>query len=274
MKINVKTLYFEGAGCVSRADVPNCRIRTAFHLDNGNAVYLELSGMETTRNSAHIYRQFKNYGVVDHCYCITGTWDDGTSRHKYEKSGFAFEYTLDNILAFVNSLGASFDAVEVLPDLAGYRVHGEGRNKYNFGDEFVKDSDLLEARQSIDEQIRQKEKARGEKSICYSLWVDRDDPAILHYKNFRTHEEFDICVDIPKDPSEMPILNKSNAFVGAVYAGAGWVQKIYRITEEYAERYDLMYLDRCEVSNYGDIALPGSDIYRRKSRPAGVVVPF
>lgn len=274
MKTNIKTLYFEGAGCVSRADVPNCRIRTAFHLDNGNAVYLELSGMETTRNSAPIYKEFKNYGVVDHCYCITGVWDDGHSRHKYEKSGFAFEYTLANILAFVNSLGASFDAVEVLPDLAGYRVHGEGRNRYNFGDEFKKDCDLLEARQNIDEQIRQKEKARGEKSICYSLWVDRDDPAILHYKNFRTNECFDICVDIPKDPNKMPVLNKSNAFVGAVYAGAGWLQKVYRITEEYAERYELMYLDRCEVSNYGDIALPGSDVYRHKSCDVGVVVPF
>lgn len=272
MKTNVKTLYFEGAGCAPIANVPNCRIRTAFHLDDGRPVYLEMSGMRTTRCTAPCYKKFTNYGVIDHLHFIPGYGDD--RREFGFEPGYGIEYNLENILAFVNSLGASFDAVEVLPDLAGYRVHGEGRNKYNFGDEFVKDSDLLEARKNIDEQIRQKEMARGEKSICYSLWVDRDDPAILHYKNFRTHEEFDICVAIPKGPTEMPILNKSNAFVGAVYAGAGWVQKIYRITEEYAERYDLMYLDRCEVSNYGDIALAGSDVYRRKSSPAGVAVPF
>ena len=51
MKANTtrKTLYFEGAGCAPRAYVPNCRIRTAFHLDDGRPVYLEISGMETTR---------------------------------------------------------------------------------------------------------------------------------------------------------------------------------------------------------------------------------
>lgn len=259
-----KTLYFEGAGCVARGDVPNCRIRTAFHLDNGNAVYLEISGMETTRCTAPIYKGFKNYGVIDHCFCITGTWEDGTSRHKTERSGFAFEYCMDEILHFVNSLGASFDAVEVLPDLAGYRVHAD-KGGYNFGDEFRKDDELLTARQQIDEQIRQKEIARGEKSICYSLWVDSEDPAILHYKNFRTGENFDICVAVPNDSKKLPVLHKSNAVVGACYAGCGYLLKVYRITEEYAERYDLMYLDRCEVSNYGDCALGGSDVYRRKS---------
>ena len=260
---NVKTLYFEGAGCVPRADVPNCRIRTAFHLDNGNAVYLEISGMETTRSSAPIYKDFENYGVVDHCYCITGTWDDGTSRHKTERSTFAFEYNMDNILKFVNSLGASFDAIEVLPDLAGYRVHAD-KGGHNFGDEFVKDSELLTARQHIDSQIREKEIARGEKHPCYSLWVDSKDPAILHYHNCHTGDKFDICVAPPSDPEKAPALNKSNAVTGAYYGGCGYLQKVYLITEEYAERYHLMYLDRCEVSSYGDIALPGSDIYRHK----------
>lgn len=258
-----KVLYFEGAGCVSRADVPNCRIRTAFHLDNGNAVYLEISGMETTRCTAPVYNKFTNYGVIDHCYCITGTWDDGASRHKTERSGFAFEYNMKNILGFVNSLGASFESIEVLPDLAGYRVHGKGIKQYNYGDQFVLDRDLLAARQTVDASIREKEIARGERSICYSLWIDESDPAILHYKNFRTGEKFDICVDAPNDPDKLPVLNKSNAVPGALYAGAGYgvqyLRKVYRISEEYAERYQLMYLDRCETS-IGDFALPGSDL--------------
>ena len=269
-----RTLYFEGAGCAPRADVPNCRIRTAFHLDNGTAVYLEISGMETTRCTAPIYENFKNYGVIDHCFCITGTWDDGTSRHKTERSGFAFEYCMDEILRFVNSLGASFDSVEVLPDLAGYRVHAD-KGGYNYGDEFAPARELIAARQTIDANIRAKELARGEKYPCYSLWVDHEDTAILHYRNCRTGERFDICVAHPNDPDKLPVLHKSNAVVGAYYAGCGYLLNVYRITEEYAERYNLMYLDRCEVSSYGDIALPGSDVYRRRSpRPDSTVVPF
>lgn len=266
MTINTgKTLYFEGAGCAARADLPNCRIRTAFHLDNGNAVYLEISGMETTRSTAPCYERFTNYAVVDHCFCITGTWEDGTSRHKSERGGHAFEYCRKNILDFVNSLGASFDAIEVLPDLAGYRVHGDGRNKYNFADEFIFDEYKLEQRLNVYEGIKTREAARGEKSPCFSLWVDHEDPAILHYHNCRNGERFDICIECPADPEKAPVLNKSNAIVGGYYAGCGYLLKVYRISEEYAEKYDLMYLDRCEVSSYGDMALPGSDIYRRKA---------
>lgn len=38
----MKTLYFEGAGGVPRSDLENCRIRTAFHLDDGMPLYLEI----------------------------------------------------------------------------------------------------------------------------------------------------------------------------------------------------------------------------------------
>ena len=265
MTTNNKTLYFEGAGCAARADLPNCRIRTAFHLDNGNIVYLEIFGMETTRCTAPCYQKFTNYGVVDHCFCITGTWDDGTSRHKFECGGYAFEYCKAGVLALVNSLGASFNDIEVLPDLAGYRVHGDGRNTYNLADEFHFDPYKLEQRQRVYEGIREREAARGEKRPCFSLWVDHEDPDILHYHNCRNGEKFVICINAPKDPVKLPVLHKSNAIVGGYYAGCGYLLKVYRITEEYAERYDLMYLDRCEVSNYGDMALPGSDIYRRKA---------
>ena len=264
---NIKTLYFEGAGCVARGNVPNCRIRTAFHLDDGRPVYLEISGMNTTSSTAPMYRRFTNYGIIDHLHfagaCKCG---DDRSVFGFDRT-YAFEYTLENILALVNSMGASFDAVEVLPALSGYRVHADNGG-YNYADRFVLDRDLLEARQNIDEQIRKKEIARCEKSICYSLWVDSEDPAVLHYKNFRTGENFEICVAVPESIDRLPVLNKSNAVVGAVYACCGshmYLQRVYRISEEYAERYQLMYLDRCEVSTWGDIALPGSDIYHCKA---------
>lgn len=262
---NKKTLYFEGAGCVARADVPNCRIRTAFHLDDGRAVYLEISGMETTRCSAPMYRKFRNYGIIDHLHWANCSAGDDRAEFGIDRS-YAFEYTLDNILTLVNSLGASFEAVEVLPDLAGYRVHAN-HGGYNFADEFHFDPWLLEKRQRVNESIREKELARGEKSPCYSLWVDSEDPAILHYHNCRTGERFDICIEMPNDPEKLPVLHKTNAVVGGFYAcgdSGMYLQRVYRITDEYAERYNLMYLDRCEVSTWGDIALPGSDIYYRK----------
>ena len=256
----MKTLYFEGAGCVARGDLPNCRIRTAFHLGNGNTVYLEISGMEVTRTTAPCYRDkgLTNYAVIDHCFCIDGTWDDCTNRH-YTEHNHTFEYCAAEILAYVNSLGASFDAVEVLPDLAGYRAHAE-KGGYNFGDEFAPDRHLIEARQAVDAEIRCREIERGERSICYSLWVDRDDPAILHYKNFRTGEEFDIFVAMPKDPSQLPVLHKSNAVVGGMYAGCGLLLSVYRISDQHAADNHLVYMERCITSNYGDFALPGSDL--------------
>lgn len=259
----IKTLYFEGAGCVPRGDVPNCRIRTAFHLDDGRAVYLEITGIDVSSSTAPCYRKFTNYGIIDHLHFIPGEAADDRRDFGLDRT-YAFEYTMKNILALVNSLGASFDAVEVLPNLAGYRVHAD-KHGYNFGDEFQKDDELLKARETVNASIREKEIARGEKYPCYSLWVDHEDPAILHYHNCRTGEKFDICVAVPKDPSDLPVLNKSNAVVGALYAGCGFLQKVYRISEEYAQEHELMCLDRCVTSNYGDFALPGSDIYRRKA---------
>ncbi len=41
-----KTLYFEGAGwdgCKAEYNGVNCRIRTAFHNNDGRMIYLELS---------------------------------------------------------------------------------------------------------------------------------------------------------------------------------------------------------------------------------------
>lgn len=262
-----KTLYFEGAGCFPRGDVPNCRIRTAFHLDNGTAVYLELNGWEVTKYSPQYLKGFTNAASVASCHFIDGNIE-GSDNRVPNSYNVNFEYSMAEILRFVNNLGASFDAIEVLPNLAGYRVfkekHSYTADGYNFGDEFQFDEYKLEQRQKVYEGIQAREAARGEKRPCFSLWVDSEDPDILHYHNCSNGEKFDICINHPNDPDKLPVLHKSNAVVGAYYSGCGYLLKVYRITEEYAERYNLMYLDRCEVSSYGDIALPGSDVYRRK----------
>ena len=70
----MKTLYFEGVGWsgadISIATIGNCRIRTAFHLDNGRAVYLEMTGSERTKYSTELY-QWQYTGFVHYCHYIT-----------------------------------------------------------------------------------------------------------------------------------------------------------------------------------------------------------
>ena len=131
----VKTLYFEGAGWsgadISKATVGNCRIRTAFHLKDGRAVYLEILGGERTKHSTSVYK-WQYTGFVDSCYYITDDREnDDCNKHRVRLPGTGngsvennvhFEYTEAEILRFVNSLGADFEAIKVLPDLGGYRV--------------------------------------------------------------------------------------------------------------------------------------------------------
>ena len=112
----MKKLYFEGAGSFGCCDTAeelrgNCRLRTMFHDDKGRAVYLEiLSGMNKT--AGRLYVDFCHYIGKDGCNLLRlPVWRDGKRR----------EYTPEGILALLDEIGAHFDAVEVLPSLAGYR---------------------------------------------------------------------------------------------------------------------------------------------------------
>lgn len=71
----MKVLYFEGAGWsgadISKATIGNCRIRTAFHLDDGRAVYLEIIGSERTKNSGQFVFPWQYTGFVTDCHYIT-----------------------------------------------------------------------------------------------------------------------------------------------------------------------------------------------------------
>lgn len=214
-----KILYFEGAGWsgadISKATIGNCRIRTAFHLDDGRSVYLEIIGSERTKYSSPEVHSWQYTGFVDCCHYITDDKpnDDcnkhhvmlpkkrGAKRGSVEKN-VRFEYTEAEILRLVNSLGASFDAVKVVPDLGGYRVFPEdhscdGPDGYNYGDEFPYDPEMTARREAVhkwvyDLELRELEDDRktGERKLVhspcgrdfpnFSLWVDEKDPGMLH----------------------------------------------------------------------------------------------
>lgn len=134
----MKKLYFEGAGSFGCCDTAeelrgNCRLRTMFHDDKGRAVYLEiLSGMNKT--AGRLY--------VDSCHYI-GKDDYNLRRLPVERDSKRREYTPAGILELLDEIGAHFDAVEVLPNLAGYRVFADGFHsgdteaEYMRGDTFV-----------------------------------------------------------------------------------------------------------------------------------------
>lgn len=171
----MKTLYFEGAGCVPSNDVENCRIRTAFTNKEGKKIYLELiSGCIRTKiEYGKNGRKLKNpkwitedgYLWCDFCHYITDdpTIDDcNYNRLPCERNmEDNLKYTKENILDFVNkNCNADFDNIVVLDNLAGYRVFADGKHDtfamYNFGDEFEYDAELTEKRIAKVNELKEK----------------------------------------------------------------------------------------------------------------------
>lgn len=203
-----KVLYFEGAGLsdadISKATIGNCRIRTAFHLDDGKAVYLEICGSVRSKHSSPEIYRWQYTGFVVYCYYITDDEkNDDCNRHRIaDRNMVVFEYTEEAILKYVNSLGASFDSIKVLPDLGGYRVFPErnsckGPDGYYYGDEFHYDPEMIARRQAVYDKVYEIEKdellrdramnghkfvhsPRSETYPTCSLWVDEFDPGLLH----------------------------------------------------------------------------------------------
>lgn len=162
-----KTLYFEGAGghgINNEYNGLNCRIRTAFHNNDGKMIYLELNGVHPLKE--HIKEAKKNkialpstYMYVDFAHYITDDPkidDCNDSRIKtitYEEM-MKINYILENIRDFVNTqFNCSFDAVVILDNLAGYQVFSDNKKKgwgtsemYNFGDNFDYNEDLTKRR--------------------------------------------------------------------------------------------------------------------------------
>ena len=155
----MKTLYFEGAGCVPANDVENCRIRTAFTNKAGEKIYLEMS-------SKKIITTEDGYICCDFCHYITSDPkidDVNYSRLSCERNAeLKMKYTKANILAFVNEhCNADFDEIVVLDNLAGYRVFADYTKNtvntplmYNYGDTFEYDAELTKKRRAKVEQMK------------------------------------------------------------------------------------------------------------------------
>ena len=168
----MRTLFFEGAGCVPRGDVENCRIRTAFTNDDGDMVYLELSGMEVTKNTAPKFQNFQNCAFVDYCYILS----EGKVNHRYDNGRVNFEYCKQEILNFVNGyLHCSFENIIITDEFDGYRVHKD-RGGYNLMEHFnydpVKAEKARQAFKKIDLQVREQ---LGEKYSQINLHNIMDD---------------------------------------------------------------------------------------------------
>lgn len=167
-----KVLFFEGAGCVERGEVENCRIRTAFMNDEGKGIYLELFGMEVNNKSPERWKKYVNAGFIDYCHYTEQerikriqSW---TKKVYYEyqyktikeiEYGLNFEYSKQGILNLVNEhLKCSFTEIKVLDSFDGYRVHKDGGG-YNFIEDFEYKPEIAAARRKafndIDMQIRE-----------------------------------------------------------------------------------------------------------------------
>lgn len=176
-----KVLWFEGVGCVERGDVENCRIRTAFKIDDGEAIYLEITGVDTNKYTPAEFKCFKNYATVDHCFYFyrKGIKDICRITHDCERK-VNFEYSKAGILKFVNeTFGCSFDEIRVADVFYGYCVHN-GCCGYNLMNEHGFDDDKANAARDaynhIDMQIREQ---LGEKYSKIGLFAINDDSIVV-----------------------------------------------------------------------------------------------
>ncbi len=187
----MKTLVFEGAGWSgaerSKETIGNCRIRTAFHLVDGRAVYLEMSCCNTKTNGVYD-------GFITDCFYITGDPDDCNKNRVKYLGNRIIPYTKESILAFANGLNGDFDAIVVAPDLGGYRVFSE-LGYFNYGDEFEYDEELITKRDVIRDTLYTEEKKWDEFPLCI-LYVDEADKNVLHYTRQRGENRGKFLIDV------------------------------------------------------------------------------
>ena len=208
MKRN-KTLYFESAGGFNPTEygeMNSCRIRTAFSIKNGKRVYFEAHRWTPSKEQVKYWNANpekvdamtlgKSYACVDMFY-ITDEIDangynvDDCNAHriKTNERKYLIEWTKAAFVEFVNSFGANFSGIEVLPDLAGYRVfadvkdyHHGNTSHYNYGDEFNYNHEQTTRRIAKCEEIRQQDRAKtGERFPSFSFYVDDKDPNYCIY---------------------------------------------------------------------------------------------
>lgn len=128
----MRTLTFEGAGwdCAANNGVGNCRIRTTFLNDKGEAIYFELAGHEISRYSTDEMKLFKFPWHITHLFKMKDKDARYTKAYK-EFTDITKEYTKENILKFINdNLKCSFEQIVVdNDDWNGFDITGEYSTK-------------------------------------------------------------------------------------------------------------------------------------------------
>ncbi|MBZ9622876.1 hypothetical protein G9F71_008420 [Clostridium sp. FP2] len=230
MNKELKVLYFEGAGCENtwRGEISNCRIRTAFTNNEGKKIYLEICGMGKTQDDLKKYHRYGGYevgeaiGFIDSCHYITNDNkidDCNKSRLECERNK-NISYSYNGILKFVNeNCNCSFDNIEVLGWLAGYRVFADETKEtsntykaYNYGDEFQYNITLENTRKEIQKHFYDLEKSEGKQYPNFSLWVDDNNINLLHllrhFNGYNKHWSIKTDIENWKDSIQETKLNE------------------------------------------------------------------
>jgi hypothetical protein len=210
-----KVLYFEGAGWAgadtSKNTIGNCRIRTAFTNNEGKKIYFEAS-------AAAIYdkKTITRYWLyIDHVFYITGDNNDcnkNSIKFDWQDLRDNYNYSKEDITKWINeNLNCSFDTIEILPDLSGYRVHGDNRT-YNMMEDYNYNSELIQKREEIHKYFYELEKSEGKQYPNFSLWVDDNDIHLLHllrhYNGYNKHWSIRTDAENWKDTITETILGK------------------------------------------------------------------
>ncbi|BAO04958.1 uncharacterized protein CBO05P1_239 [Clostridium botulinum B str. Osaka05] len=216
--MNKKILYFEGAGWseadVSKNTIGNCRIRTSFVNNEEKQIYLEI-GAGYIYNEKHKKEIERYYLHIDFCFYITGGKDDcNNSKIYFDRQDLRnnYNYSKEDILRWVNkNLNCSFYTIEVLPDLGGYRVHGDN-GTYNLMENYIYNLELIKKREEIQQYFYDLEKSEGKQYPNFSLWVDDNDVNLLHllrsFDGYNKHWSIRTDIKNWKDNIQETILGK------------------------------------------------------------------
>ena len=167
-----RILFFEGAGCVPKGDIENCRIRTAFINNDGKEIYIELmNGNRYDDKNGKIVRTSDNALYIDFCHYITGNPEDcNINRLDIERNGHIsrdYNYCKKDILEVINkNCNCDFTDMQVLSEFENYRVHA-GNHQYNLMDNHKLNPRRTQKRQDAYNDMYQKGlKLRQYPCIC------------------------------------------------------------------------------------------------------------
>jgi hypothetical protein len=199
-------------------------------------VYLEILANERGRHNADGWTCPIDLACyVNFAHYVTGDSEDCNKRRLAleRKCTRSVPYTPDGILSIVRECGGDFDAIKVLPDLAGYRVHGDDCG-YNYGDRFTPDWAAVEKREAIAKECYRLEYAARKRDIenstrkwvhspnggIYpngSVYVDSERANILHWHLCGGESAGDHEIDIDAGRSAAECIRAAMSWNAATY---------------------------------------------------------